>query len=85
MSAWGERDRNGAHVYVHTSSGTRQLAFATEPIEVEGWWPDGQGLLIKHYWGYCNSCNADGIRLASTSAISTHRQAYTPGRIMAIS
>jgi Tol biopolymer transport system component len=67
MSAWGERDRNGAHVYVRTSSGTRQLAFATEPIEVEGWWPDGQGLLIKHYWGYCNSCNADGIRLASLS------------------
>jgi len=65
MSAWDAGESDGAHVYLRTPTGTRQLYQASEPVEVQGWWPDGQGLLVIHLWGYCNSCNADGVRLAS--------------------
>jgi Tol biopolymer transport system component len=65
MSAWDTGESDGAHIYLRTTTGTRELYQAAEPLEVQSWWPDGQGLLVTHRWGYCNSCNADGFRLAS--------------------
>jgi Tol biopolymer transport system component len=67
MAAWDEGQRDGGHIYLNTTAGTRQLYHAAEPLVVDSWWPDGQGLLIRHLWGYCNSCNADGVRLASVT------------------
>ncbi|GAC1672210.1 MAG: hypothetical protein PVS3B2_14000 [Candidatus Dormibacteraceae bacterium] len=67
MAAWDAGERDGAHVYLRTSAGIRELAFSDEPLHVAGWWPNGRGLLLRHDWGYCNSCNADGTRLASLS------------------
>jgi len=50
---------------MRSAAGARELASAAEPLQVAGWWPGGGGLLVWHQWGYCNSCNADGIRLAA--------------------
>lgn len=63
-SAWSVGDAAGAHVYVKRGGTVRQLLLAQEPVYVAGWWPDGRGLLAWHYWGYCNSCNFDGVRLS---------------------
>jgi Tol biopolymer transport system component len=67
ITAWDTGGTDGSRVFVSTSAGVRQLTFAQEPLGVDSWWPDGRGLLVWHEWGYCNSCNADGIRLAALS------------------
>jgi len=54
-------------VYLSDPVATRTLGSAPEPLDLTEWWPDGRGLLAWHGWGYCNSCNADGIRLAAVS------------------
>ena len=65
FSAWDARDAGGAHIYLRDGASVRELVSAPEPLQVAAWWPGGSGLLVWHDWGYCNSCNADGVRLAA--------------------
>ncbi len=67
VAAWDAGDASGAHVYIDDGNGQRALTTAAEPLTVAGWWPGGNGLLVWHAWGYCNSCNADGQRLSALS------------------
>lgn len=62
--AWDTGDASGAHVYLRDPSAEREILSALEPVRLIGWWPQDSGLLAWHWWGYCNSCNADGLRLA---------------------
>lgn len=66
-AAWTVGDASGSHVYVRDAREVRTLVSASEPLDIAQWWPDGRGLLVWHRWGYCNSCNADGIRLAAVT------------------
>ena len=65
LSAWDAGDASGAHIYLRDGSSQRELVSAREPIYVAEWWPQDNGLLVWHEWGYCSSCNADGVRLAT--------------------
>lgn len=65
LTAWTVGDSSGAHVFLRDGDGVRELVSSQEPLNLAAWWPDGNGLLVWHSWGYCNSCNADGVRLAA--------------------
>lgn len=65
LSAWDAGDASGAHIYLRDGTSERELVSAREPLYVAEWWPQDDGLLVWHWWGYCNSCNADGVRLAA--------------------